>query len=115
MFVLPPLEGDPLAITYVWINFFFRVILPMGVGVAALVGLIFVATTRPDAFTAADRKSKGVWAAILGGSAFFLIVPGLGWMMMGIPIIAGAVLTGIYWLDVRPQIKDILSNAQGNW
>ena len=25
------------------------------------------------------------------------------------------VITGIYWLDVRPQIRGILDNAQGGW
>ena len=64
---------------------------------------------------AADRKSKGVWAAMLGGSAAFLAFPMIGWMMLGIPIIASLVITGIYWLDVRPQIRGILDNAQGGW
>ena len=45
----------------------------------------------------------------------FLLLPWLGWAMLGIPLIAGLVITGIYWLDVRPQIKDILSNAQGGY
>ena len=68
-----------------------------------------------DAFDAADRKSRNVWAGLLVGSAIFLLLPWLGWAMLGIPMIAGLVITGIYWLDVRPQIKDIMSNAQGNY
>lgn len=113
MLTLPNFSADPLSAIGFYIDFFFRIGVPMLVGVAALVGLIMVATTRADAFDAADRKSKGVWAGLLGGSAVFLLFPVFGWAMLGIPIIAGCVITGIYWLDVRPQIKDLLENAQG--
>lgn len=74
---------------------------------AAFVGAIMVATTRDDAFTAADRQSKWVWLALLIGSTLVLLVgfiPILPWIAM--------VITGLYWFDVRPQIKDILA---GNW
>ncbi|WP_295629474.1 DUF2516 family protein [uncultured Corynebacterium sp.] len=97
------------------IDVVFRIGLPMLIAIAAIAGLVLVLTTRADAFDAADRKSKGIWAGMLGGSAFFLGFPGIGWMMLGIPIIAGMVITGIYWMDVRPQIKGILDNAQGGW
>lgn len=100
---------------YQWIEIIFRIGLPMLLAIAAIAGLIVVLTTRADAFDAADRKSKGVWAAMLGGSAAFLAFPMIGWMMLGIPIIASLVITGIYWLDVRPQIRGILDNAQGGW
>ena len=93
----------------------FRIVIPMIVALASVAGLVIVLTTRADAFDAADRTSKGVWAAMLGGSAMFLAFPWLGWMMLGIPIIAALVITGIYWLDVRPQIRGILDNAQGGW
>lgn len=100
---------------YQWVDIIFRIGLPMLLAIAAIAGLVMVLTTRADAFDAADRKSKGVWAAMLGGSAAFLAFPMIGWMMLGIPIIASLVLTGIYWLDVRPQIRGILDNAQGGW
>lgn len=100
---------------YQWVDTIFRIGLPMLLAIAAIAGLVMVLTTRADAFDAADRKSKGVWAAMLGGSAAFLAFPMIGWMMLGIPIIASLVITGIYWLDVRPQIRGILDNAQGGW
>ncbi|MCS4491248.1 DUF2516 family protein [Corynebacterium sp. ES2794-CONJ1] len=72
----------------------------------ALIGAVEVLFTRDDAFTAADRKPKMIWAAILGGSSFAvaLSLPFLSWI--------GIVMTGLYWFDVRPQIKNIIS---GNW
>lgn len=100
---------------YQWVDIIFRIGLPMLLAIAAIAGLVMVLTTRADAFDAADRKSKGVWATMLGASAAFLAFPMIGWMMLGIPIIASLVITGIYWLDVRPQIRGILDNAQGGW
>lgn len=106
-------SGSVLGEIAMWIQVIFQAGIPMIIGVFALIGAVMVITTRADAFDAADRKSRGVWAAMMFGSAAFLIVPGFGWLFMGIPIIAGIVITGIYWMDVRPQIKDLLANAQG--
>ena len=71
--------------------------------IAAIVGLIMVVMTREDAFPAGDRQPKMIWAAILGGSAFAMILP--------LPILSwvGAVATGVYWFDVRPQLRSIIN------
>ena len=76
--------------------------------IAAIVGLIMVVMTREDAFPAGDRQPKMVWAAILGGSAFAMILP--------LPILSwvGAVATGVYWFDVRPQLRSII-NGEYNY
>ena len=76
--------------------------------IAAIVGLIMVVMTREDAFPAGDRQPKMIWAAILGGSAFamFLPLPILSWV--------GAVATGVYWFDVRPQLRSII-NGEYNY
>lgn len=104
-----------ILVVYQWIDIIFRLAVPMLCAVFAVIALVLVLTTRADAFDAADRKSKGIWAGLLAGSAVFLGFPVLGWAMLGIPIIAAMVITGIYWMDVRPQIKSILDNAQGSW
>lgn len=77
------------------------------VGIAGFVGLYFAATTRPDAFDAADRQSKGAWCAILGlsGLVCLLSFPFVMWF--------GAVAIGIYWFDVKPQIDGILNGNYG--
>ena len=76
--------------------------------IAALVGLIMVVMTREDAFPAGDRQPKMIWAAILGGSAFAMLLP--------LPILSwvGAVATGVYWFDVRPQLRSII-NGEYNY
>ena len=84
-------------------NNLFRVL-----AIAAIVGLIMVVMTREDAFPAGDRQPKMIWAAILGGSAFAMLLP--------LPILSwvGAVATGVYWFDVRPQLRSII-NGEYNY
>lgn len=113
MIPFPTFDGDPLTIIPMFVEWFFRVLVPMAVGIMALIGVVLVLRTRADAFDAADRKPRGTWAGLLAGCSIFLIFPWIGWLMLGIPVIASLVITGIYWLDVRPQIRDLLANAQG--
>lgn len=74
------------------------------VALAGALGVLQCLTTREDAFPAADRKPKMTWVAILAGSTlaqFLYQIPFIGWI--------GMVAIGIYWFDVRPSIKDVLS------
>lgn len=74
----------------------------IAIALAALVGAIEVATTRDDAFEAADRQPKWIWCGILVAS-FFVI--GLGFPLLNW---IGIVATGVYFFDVRPHVKDII-------
>ena len=76
------------------------------VAICGVVGAVQVGMTREDAFRAADRQSKWVWLGLLLGSAF---VSSMGLAYLSFMSIIGVVIIGIYWFDVRPQIKDILS------
>ena len=69
----------------------------------AIIGAILAATTREDAFRAGDRKDKWVWVGLLAGSAVAMAtgMPFLSWI--------GTVITGVYWFDVRPQLKAIIN------
>ena len=69
----------------------------------AIVGAVFAATTREDAFRAGDRQGKWVWVGLLAGSAVAMAtgMPFLSWI--------GTVITGVYWFDVRPQLKAIIN------
>lgn len=75
--------------------------------VAAIAGAVQVSVTREDAFEAADRQQKWLWFAFLMCAAFaiFFHVPLLNWI--------GIVVVGVYFFDVRPQIKDILTGNYG--
>ncbi|MDN5581185.1 MAG: DUF2516 family protein [Corynebacterium sp.] len=76
--------------------------------VGAVWGAIQVAMTRDDAFTVIDR-SKQNWLLLLGGTAVGVLVLG---PFISFIWIAGAVIVGIYWQDIRPSIRDVLGNAQ---
>ena len=69
----------------------------------AIVGAVLAATTREDAFRAGDRQGKWVWVGLLAGSAVAMAtgMPFLSWI--------GTVITGVYWFDVRPQLKAIIN------
>jgi len=69
----------------------------------AIVGAILAATTREDAFRAGDRQGKWVWVGLLAGSA---VAMGTGLAFLSW---IGAVITGVYWFDVRPQLKAIIN------
>lgn len=75
----------------------------MAVSIFAIVGAVLAATTREDAFRAGDRQGKWVWVGLLAGSAVAmnLHLPFIEWI--------GAVVTGVYWFDVRPQLKAIIN------
>ena len=69
----------------------------------AIIGAVLAATTREDAFRAGDRQGKWVWVGLLAGSAVAMAtgMPFLSWI--------GTVITGVYWFDVRPQLKAIIN------
>ncbi|MDK8693380.1 DUF2516 family protein [Corynebacterium sp. MSK158] len=69
----------------------------------AIVGAVLAAITREDAFRAGDRQGKWVWVGLLAGSAVAMAtgMPFLSWI--------GTVITGVYWFDVRPQLKAIIN------
>ena len=69
----------------------------------AIIGAILAATTREDAFRAGDRQGKWVWVGLLAGSA---VAMGTGLAFLSW---IGAVITGVYWFDVRPQLKAIIN------
>ncbi|MFC6317322.1 DUF2516 family protein [Corynebacterium gerontici] len=72
-----------------------------------ITGAAMAAMTRGDAFSVADRHDKWIWVAMLAGSSLVQLinVPFLSWI--------GIVIIGLYWFDVRPQIKDILEGNYG--
>lgn len=75
----------------------------MAVSLFALIGAVLAAMTREDAFRAGDRQNKWVWVGLLVGSALVMNLP--------LPFVSwiGAIITGIYWFDVRPQLKTIIN------
>lgn len=86
---------------------YFRLALYGVIALCGLAGIILAALTREDAFSAAGRQSKWVWVGLLVFSTFMVatLAPFLSWI--------GIVLIGLYWWDVRPQLRDILRGEAG--
>ena len=82
-------------------------VLMIVVGVAGIVGAVMAATTRADAFEAANRQYKGAWVGILALAALACLLrfPFIAWF--------GAVAIGIYFFDVRPHIQRIVNGDYG--
>lgn len=66
---------------------------------------------RPDAFVAADKRTKGFWLAVTGvalavGFVFLFQVGS----MLGL---LGVVAAGVYLADVRPALDRVMGKGQG--
>ncbi|MFH0176289.1 DUF2516 family protein [Streptomyces cacaoi] len=76
--------------------------------VLAVVALVMAALFRDDAYRAADKQNKGFWLIILGVTvAVNLLVPMLFLQL------AGLVATIVFFVDVRPALRQI--GGGGGW
>ncbi|MCF4005798.1 DUF2516 family protein [Corynebacterium uropygiale] len=83
------------------------------VAVAGVVGGVLALMTREDAFPAGDRMPKLAWVAMLFGSAVVIVLDVLS--RGSIPILPwiGIVIIGVYWFDVRPQLRSLIDGTYG--
>ncbi len=84
-------------------------VLAYGGAVLGVFCLIDAVTRRPDAFVAADKKTKGTWIAITAGSA---VVLGLALVSpafepQSIFWLAAMIGVLVYLVDVRPRLKEV--------
>lgn len=76
--------------------------------VLAVVALVMAALARDDAYRAADKQNKMFWLIILGVTvAVNLLVPIIFLQ------IAGLVATIVFFVDVRPAIRQISGGGGG--
>ncbi|WUV20640.1 DUF2516 family protein [Streptomyces sp. NBC_01485] len=76
--------------------------------VLAVVALVMAALFRDDAYRAASKQNKGFWLIILGiAVAVNLLVPMLFLQL------AGLVATIVFFVDVRPALRQI--SGGGGW
>ncbi|MGC1211900.1 MAG: DUF2516 family protein [Micromonospora sp.] len=75
------------------------------------IALVHALTQRSDAFPAIGTLPKGGWIAIL---AVCLLLTLLGFGVLSIFGLIGIAAGLIYWLDVRPGLRD-LHDGKGFW
>jgi len=78
-------------------------LLQLAAVVAGVVGCIQVAMTRPDAFPAASKLSKGAWLAII---VVATLVAGAFGVLHLLGLLA-AIAIIVYWVDVRPALQRV--------
>lgn len=85
-------------------------VLLVAVVVTAVYAFVHAALQRPDAYTAADKLTKPVWLAILGGAvaATSILYPVL--QVLGMAIAACA--AGVYLVDVRPKLLEVQGKSR---
>ena len=117
--IAPPLAGWPVRGRHTlgrmtWITSA-QAWIALLLGVAALGveawALVDALRRRPDAFTAADKKSKGFWVAILGVATAvgFVFLASVGNMLGLIAVVAA----GVYLADVKPALDRVMGRGSG--
>jgi Protein of unknown function (DUF2516) len=82
-------------------------VIQIGVLFASVYAFVHAAMQRTDAYPAAEKLTKPIWLAILGGTGLvgvFLAPP------IGSAIAACAV--GVYLVDVRPRILEVQGKSR---
>lgn len=83
---------------------------------ASVVAVVQILSTRADAFDAADRRPRNTWAGIMGVVAFIMVAKALlGSTGFGLLSLVSCIILGIYFFDVRPSIKDVLTGQNNYW
>jgi hypothetical protein len=79
----------------------------VGALVLGAYSFVHAAIQRPDAYTAAEKMTKPIWLAILGGTVVLALV-------LGAPVGSAIVIcaAGIYIVDVRPKILEVQGKSR---
>lgn len=80
------------------------------VAVAGIVGAGMALTMNDQAFDFNNRQPKLAWAAMLFVSAIACV----GYPMVSMLAIIGVVVIGLFWFDVRPEVKSLM-DGNGGW
>ncbi|MDO5504371.1 MAG: DUF2516 family protein [Actinomycetia bacterium] len=83
------------------------VALAIGVALLAMQAFAFIDCLRhrPDAFVAADKRTKGLWLAITGAALLFGFITFRN--PLNIFMLLSALGAGVYLADVRPALKQV--------
>jgi|SRR5450631_1226409 len=78
----------------------------------SLFGLIDALRNRPDAFTAAGKRTKNFWLLVLGVAVALSIIS--VYRPFTITWIIAVVGAGVYAADVRPALRRVMGRGSSN-
>lgn len=85
-------------------------------GVAAVglsvFGLVDALRHRPDAFTAAGKRTKNFWLAVLGVAVALSLVSVFA--AFSLPWILAVLGSGVYAADVHPALRRVMGRGSSN-
>jgi|SRR5450631_2277156 hypothetical protein len=87
------------------------ILFAFGVGALGLsvFGLVDALRHRPDAFTAAGKRSKNFWLVVLGLAVALSLVSVFS--AFTLPWIVAVVGAGVYTADVRPALRRVMGRG----
>lgn len=89
-------------------------LLGLAVLALALVAFVFALMAREDAYRAADKKTKTFWSVLLGITVVVDYLVWAGWLgSLLFLMIAGLVATIVFFVDVRPALKQVSGGGGG--
>jgi len=91
------------------LSFLIGLVFAGGVVVLSVFGLVDALRHRPDAFTAAGKRTKNFWLAIL----MVCVASSLLWFPapFNLPWILAVVGAGVYAADVRPALRRVMGRG----
>jgi hypothetical protein len=91
------------------LSFLIGLVFAGGVAVLSVFGLVDALRQRPDAFTAAGKRTKNFWLTILAVS----VASSLLWFPAPfmLPWILAVVGAGVYVADVRPALRRVMGRG----
>lgn len=89
------------------------IVLALSIGALAIevFAVVDCVRRRPDAFTAAGKRSKGFWLAVTGLAVLLGVVALGGLGLLGIVAIIAA---GVYLADVKPALDQVMGRGGSN-
>ena len=80
-------------------------VVALGIEVYALVDCL---RRRPDAFTAAGKRTKGFWLAVTGVAVLLGVV---ALNSLGLLAIIAVIAAGVYLADVKPALDQVMGRG----
>ena len=94
------------------LNILIALVFAGGAVVLSGFGLVDALRHRPDAFTAAGKRTKNFWLVVLGVAVALSLVS--VYSAFSLPWIIAVVGAGVYAADVRPALRRVMGRGSSN-